>query len=1616
MSSLEVKTIAKQAHDDVLFEQAKKTDKKRPAETELAKKRSKKRKGAKDTAEAADTLEVPHLTFKTLVTGALVLGQVATVTKLKVGVSVGGNLVGYVPITSVSDEVTTMLEKYEDEGSEEEEDDEDKPTMALTPEFPLLPALVQVGQWVRAVVVPSEDDRKKQLTLTLEPTHTNADTTTEGLVGNVVQGSVKSIEDHGVLVNLGAHLPPGFVSKKAAGNLAAYKVGLVHLFVADKLGRAVALRPVDPEQTVTRVLTIDALHPGALVEAKVSDVLENGVHARLLNVADAFVEMVHSGAFTAETLAKKYPTNSTFKARIIAVLPSDGAKRFLLSAQDRVVALGPVSTEPLAAFPTGYIFEDQVEIAGLDDTHIFLALPGSITAQVHRLNVEEDKFAGIDYPVGSKHRARVVGFNAFDNVLLASLNPKVIDSKFAIAEDIPVGEYVPAAEVTRILPEGKGLVLKIFGEFEATVAPEHMSDIKLVYPERKFKVGAKVKARVLLKLGRKLYATVRKSLVNMDDDTIVSSYDNVDVGFRTTGLVAKFVAGGAVVTFFGNTKAYLLRNEVSEVFVENINEFLKEGQAVSVRVLTVSPADQRMTVTLRQAAELSSKQALHLEQIVVGRTLASAVIVEKVKEAVLVELDGSNLRGVLHSGHISDGNYEQCRIAYKAMQIGDKLEVLVLEKDIRSRAVVVTAKKSLINAAKTELLPMHYEDIHVGSVVSGFIKSVTNLGLFVQFSGRLTGLVLPKNASDDPTEDLLKRFQKHQSVSCNVIRVDDENKRFLLSLTELGNAFKTRKLRNPIDTAKILVTDYACGEVVAGIVESVEPTHLHIRLADNYFGRVHPSQCERKQPLASFKKGDKVKAKVLGYHNTKTGSFSVTPKFTEDVVADLSLLKAEIKSKELYTPTPLEDVQVGSSQTGYIMSFEHGLAKVEITPGLFGDVAGYSLSDDIEKLSNIPKNFPAGTALKLTVVRHSFKFHRLVLTAKASELVAVTDLKVGQQVAAKVFKVSESNVLVEMGHDVIGRSFVTDALEDFEQDVHTVFTAGQIVIATVLEIDTSIGKAVVLLRDESKAKDRRIDSIHDIKRGDVVKGFIKAISNAGLFISLNRDLYALVRPADISDVPLDDWRKFFKPYQCVTGRILLCEQEGRVLMTMKDSEVNGELESFKSFGDLEVDDIMDGTIKRIVDFGVFVRLSGTADISGLCHRSEISDNRIENIGDYFSEGDRVKVKILKIDAKSKKLSLGMKASYFTDLQDEDVVMEDAESEDEVMDDALDESDLDSDNETTTQTQPSQKASGLSTNGFDWTASILDQAENNESLDDEEDFMQVKKKRKGKKEVHDRTEELNKSAPESVGDFERLLIGNPDSSVLWMNYMSFQLQLGEIDKSREIAERALKTINYREEQEKMNIWIAILNLENSFGTSESLAEAFARATQYMDSLTMHQKLIGIYILSENLDKAEELYKVMTKKFAQNVSVWVLCASFYMDRQMSDEAHQVLARALQSLPKRDHIEVVRKFAQLEFSKGDPEQGRSLFEGLVSDAPKRTDLWNVYIDQEIKSGNRDHVVGLFERVITKKLSRKQAKFFFSKWLSYEEESGSEQSVARVKALAVDYVQKLSAPEEEE
>ena len=122
---------------------------------------------------------------------------------------------------------------------------------------------------------------------------------------------------------------------------------------------------------------------------------------------------------------------------------------------------------------------------------------------------------------------------------------------------------------------------------------------------------------------------------------------------------------------------------------------------------------------------------------------------------------------------------------------------------------------------------------------------------------------------------------------------------------------------------------------------------------------------------------------------------------------------------------------------------------------------------------------------------------------------------------------------------------------------------------------------------------------------------------------------------------------------------------------------------------------------------------------------------------------------------------------------------------------------------------------------------------------------------------------------------------------------------------------------------------------------------------------------------------------------------------------EKANEALKRSLQSLAKHKHIQVITNFAKTEYELGSLENARRVFENLISTYPKRTDLWNIYIDKEIKnSQDMSYARRLLERMSSIKFSPSKMKLIFKRFLKFEEDHGDEETLEAAKALVTNYV----------
>ncbi|KAL5426711.1 hypothetical protein PMIN07_011730 [Paraphaeosphaeria minitans] len=1705
LTPLEHKQIQIKANQDVLFEQA--GGKKRggddgtsdededmgsgdeDAPTKSKKRRAKKNKNALGDEEEVHKIRAEGLTFKNLAIGTLVLGQIIDVTAQDIALALPNGLVGYVPITAISDKLDERIEKLlkENEELEEVDDDEDDS------EDVDLRTMFTVGQYLRARVAslsedaaPGEFTAKRKLELSIHPHAVNRGLSKSSLVENLmVQASVISNEDHGLVMDLGMDEKnlKGFLGKKELGasiDHAKIQEGAVFLCLVSGVnadGRIVKLLADHAQagnlkkgHTLTDAPTIDVFLPGTAVEFLITETSPNTLTGKVMGLIDATADTIHSGAAEKATdLTEKYNTGMKIKARIIFTAEDDDdVKRVGVSLIDHILSLTTRMTgkakerkTPLDVIPLSSIVEEAKVTKVVPMLGVFFALgPRDVAgfAPLNRLadeRVEMPMEGSGPFQLASTHKARVIGFSAFDGMYRLSLEEKVLSQPFLRIDEIKVGQVVKG-KVQKLFADRDGstaLLVHLADGINAAVSEIHLADTKLQHPERKFRENAPVTARVLYVDVQKhqVRLTLKKSLVNSDVEPW-SNYSQLSVGATGPGTLVNVKPAGALVHFYGSLRAWLPAAEMSEAYIADATRHFARGQVVNVRVLSVNPEEHRVVVSCKDPAAVNADKETKFNELAIG-DVVKGTVEEKGTDSVMVELEGG-VKGTLRVGHLTDGSEKKDQSTMARVRVGGLLDdLIVLQKHRKSRTVVLTNKPSLRKDAQAKKLITKVDDVKAGSTVHGFIRAIDPDKVFVEFAGGVSGPIFKSSLLEDMLLKPAFGLRQDQSITARVTHVDLEKKRLWLSLKPAESEEPKKQLAssaifavNPVDENIKSTADIGFGTKLAVRVRSPKPTQINVRIADNVDGRIHISELfkswdeivDKKHPHLQFQTGQTIQVTTVGMHDAKNYRFlPISHRQGKNSIYELTTRDGINSETDLLA---LDKISKGDSFVAFVNNHNDRSAWVNISATIRGRIDFFDLTEDLNLLGDVEENFPVGSALRVRVKDIDVSKNRLDFTAVSSDSVkslTLKDLKSGLVLPARVTKLHDSHIVVQINENVAGPIFLEQLSDDYDQAKPSEFKVGDVIRVSVTHVDPA-NKKISLSARPSKVlssslpvKDAEVTSRKDLKVGQVVRGFVKRVDEKAIYVRLGSGVDAMVAVGHLSDEYVKDWREKFQVDQMVKGKITANDDQQRnPLMSLKKSVIEGDYVAPLGFQDIEKGQIVTATVRHVAEYGVFLVVDKSRNVSGLCHVSKMADKGIEKgkVKELYKEGDAVKAKVLTVNPKQRKVTFSLKYSDVAgknDDDDEDMedssdvsdveveLAEEDEDEDEEEDgdmrsvksvksaDSDEElgANIDSDSDDDDGGVSTKPAAGLSTAGFDWTGATLDADDTKVASDEDSNDGASKKKRRHKKATikEDRTGDLDAFGPQSVADYERLLLGQPNNAELWVRYMVFQRELNEIEKARQIARRALATMNPREEKERLDVWTALLHLENDFGSNDLIDETFKEACQNNDSREIHERMIKIYISSGKLDKADNLYQSMTKikSFTPDPALWLSYATFLLTTfspSSPARARALLSRATQSVPAPQHRYLTQKFAALEFKHGDAERGRTIFEGLVAAWPKKWDVWDVYASLEIQHGGVENVRGLFERMGRADMKKRRAEQVFRRWKEWEGSVGGE------------------------
>lgn len=237
----------------------------------------------------------------------------------------------------------------------------------------------------------------------------------------------------------------------------------------------------------------------------------------------------------------------------------------------------------------------------------------------------------------------------------------------------------------------------------------------------------------------------------------------------------------------------------------------------------------------------------------------------------------------------------------------------------------------------------------------------------------------------------------------------------------------------------------------------------------------------------------------------------------------------------------------------------------------------------------------------------------------------------GSQLTVPVVAVRSDHVLVDLGEKFEG---IIDLKEFPKTGDHPAVRVGDHIDIVVKGYDPESG-LISLSHQEARRRKALNEVRESLEQRTPVKGKVIRTVKGGLILDIGTTAFLPASQIDLHRV--EDFEQWVG--REVEGFVIeFTPAKRRIIVSRRQMlEEQRERQRTKVMDQLSTGELVEGTVKRLVDFGAFVDLGGGID--GLVPRSEISWNRNSRPGDYLKEGETIQVRILEIDKEAGKITL-----------------------------------------------------------------------------------------------------------------------------------------------------------------------------------------------------------------------------------------------------------------------------------------------------------------------------------------------------------------------------------------
>ena len=160
-----------------------------------------------------------------------------------------------------------------------------------------------------------------------------------------------------------------------------------------------------------------------------------------------------------------------------------------------------------------------------------------------------------------------------------------------------------------------------------------------------------------------------------------------------------------------------------------------------------------------------------------------------------------------------------------------------------------------------------------------------------------------------------------------------------------------------------------------------------------------------------------------------------------------------------------------------------------------------------------------------------------------------------------------------------------------------------------------------------------------LEKDEVVRGYVSARTKGGMIVRLSFGIEAFLPGSQIDVRPIRDYDAYVD--KTMEFKIVKINQDFKNVVVSHKVLIEAELEAQKQqiISTLEKGQVLEGTVKNITNYGVFIDLGG---VDGLVHITDLSWGRVSNPREVVQDDEKVKVVILDFDEEKKRIALGIK--------------------------------------------------------------------------------------------------------------------------------------------------------------------------------------------------------------------------------------------------------------------------------------------------------------------------------------------------------------------------------------